>query len=599
MKTSARFNVSVRSTQRLIGLVMLVGLVLAVAACAPAAAPPEVVTEEVPAMEETTGYMPWSPVWRERPALAASSSKAESQVLRWGTYYAQRYPYPFETSGGYAVSGMLNMAFETLFWMNPDGTLEGRLAESYSTSDDETVWTIKVKPGIQAVGGEPFTAEDVKKSIELHASPNTGSRGTTYARFIKGYDAMRAEENPATELEGITVIDDLTVEIELTAPFRDFGAILSLPHRFLMAETSHYKPPTEGETPWFVGHGATGPFMIATEPKWAGPSEPDSFEVVPNPNWRGDAPELERVVLKYFADPQTALIAYENDEYDVSEKYGPLEAAELLEPGRVTSNEMFPFQYEVSRSFYIARDIPPMDDVNVRQALAHAVDFKIIADTLLRGMWQPACQLIPMGWPGYIDGECHTPKYDPELARQLISESKYGSVENMPQIRLHVGEAGFGGQVGHLSRIAQAMQQYWKQNLGLEVVIERSRDVFRANPELYQIVRRSYAARYPGLSAVCENADPNGTYNRSRAESWGPPEAEELCFTADTTMDLAEAIPMYQEAGRQFFADVYSIGHFTEPAYMLVKPWVSDWDSLFGSLDHGVRDPESLFIAEH
>ena len=143
------------------------------------------------------------------------------------------------------------------------------------------------------------------------------------------------------------------------------------------------------------------------------------------------------------------------------------------------------------------------------------------------------------------------------------------------------------------------MQQYWKQNLGLEVVIERSSEVFQSNPDLYQIVRRSYAARYPGLSSVCENADPMGTYNRGRPESWGPPDAEELCAQADMMMNLEEAIPLYQEAGRQFFADVYSIGHFTEPAYMLVKPWVSEWDSLFGSLDHGVRDPENLFIAAH
>ncbi len=593
-KIAALNGGGIKSVNILMGLLILVALALA-AACAPAPAPSQAAQVEAP---EAAAYMPWSPVWRERPALSADTTKAETQVLRWGTYYGQSYPYPFETSAGYAVSGMLNMAFETLFWMNPDGMLEGRLAESFSASEDATVWTIKLKAGIQAADGEPFTAEDVKKSIELHASPNTGSRGTTYARFIQGYDAMRAEENPATELEGVRVVDDLTVEIELTKPFRDFGAILALPHRFLMAETSHYRPPAEGEMPWFVGHGATGPFMIATEPKWVGPTEPGSFELVPNPYWRGDAPVLEKVMLKYFADPQTALIAYENDEYDISEKYGPLEAAELLEPGRPTSDEMWPFQYEVSRSFYIARDLAPVDDVKVRQALAHAIDFKVIADTLLRGMWQPACQLIPLGWPGFIEGECHTPTYDPELARQLISESKYGSVENMPQIRLHVGESGFGGQVGHLTRIAQAMQQYWKQNLGLEVVIERSRDVFRANPELYQIVRRSYAARYPGLSSVCENADPMGTYNRSRADSWGPPAAEELCLKADTTMDLEEAIPLYQEAGRQFFADVYSIGHFTEPAYMLVKPWVSEWDSLFGSLDHGVRNPEHLFIAE-
>ena len=107
-------------------------------------------------MSETTDYMPWSPVWRVRPALSADGPMAESQVLRWGTYYGQRYPFPFETSAGYAVSGMLNMAYETLFWMNQNGTLEGRLAEGFSASEDETVWTITLKAGIQARMGNPL-----------------------------------------------------------------------------------------------------------------------------------------------------------------------------------------------------------------------------------------------------------------------------------------------------------------------------------------------------------------------------------------------------------------------------------------------------------
>ena len=162
-------------------------------------------------------------------------------------------------------------------------------------------------------------------SIELHASPNTGSRGTTYARYIKGFDAMRAEENPATELEGITVIDDLTVQIELTQPFRDFAAILSLPHRFLMAELrttdrrrrmrrlvrrSRRDRPLHDRDRAYLGRTVGAGLVRARAQSQLARRCPDSA--------KGRAEVL--------FGPQTALIAYENDEYDVSEKYGPLEA---------------------------------------------------------------------------------------------------------------------------------------------------------------------------------------------------------------------------------------------------------------------------------
>ena len=82
-----------KKSKIMIGLLMLVVLAIT-AACTPAAAPPQAGQMGESAMSETTDYMPWSPVWRVRPALSADGPMAESQVLRWGTYYGQRYPFP-------------------------------------------------------------------------------------------------------------------------------------------------------------------------------------------------------------------------------------------------------------------------------------------------------------------------------------------------------------------------------------------------------------------------------------------------------------------------------------------------------------------------
>ena len=60
----------------------------------------------------------------------------------------------------FAVSPMA----ETLFWPKPDGTLEPKLAESYTVSDDGLVYTVKLRPDVKWHDGEPFTAEDVRYS---------------------------------------------------------------------------------------------------------------------------------------------------------------------------------------------------------------------------------------------------------------------------------------------------------------------------------------------------------------------------------------------------------------------------------------------------
>jgi oligopeptide transport system substrate-binding protein len=243
-------------------------------------------------------------------------------------------------------------------------------------------------------------------------------------------------------------------------------------------------------------------------------------------------------------------------------------------------------------------DKPPLDDVKVRQALIHAVDFQTISEAVLRGMWYPLDSMIPPGFPGY-DGKNHWLEYDPEKARQLIAESSYGSVENMPEIRLVASELGGTAGVSHITSIALAMQQYWKKNLGLEVIMTGSGPEYQENSDLYQIRRSATAARYAGLSAaICDNVNPSSTYMARWEGSIGDPLSDEQCLQADI-LPLEEAIPIYQEMNDRFLQEGYMIGGFRQYDYLAIKPWVSHWGRRMGGLSFGVYDAEKIFIADH
>ena len=105
-----------------------------------------------------------------------------------------------------------NMLFSTLVKIQSDGTYSNDLATDYTVSDDGTVYTFKLNPDAKFTDGTPVTAADAAFSLNV-ATGFEKSWIKNYLKSIKGTAAMA--DGSATELEGVKVVDDNTLEITL------------------------------------------------------------------------------------------------------------------------------------------------------------------------------------------------------------------------------------------------------------------------------------------------------------------------------------------------------------------------------------------------
>ena len=102
------------------------------------------------------------------------------------------------------------------------------LAESYTTNPDGTIYTFKLRPNLKFSDGSPVTSADVKASWERALRlARPGGYASKFLHPIQGADAILS--GTSTELEGVDVIDDRTIEIHLSSTNRSFELALAHP----------------------------------------------------------------------------------------------------------------------------------------------------------------------------------------------------------------------------------------------------------------------------------------------------------------------------------------------------------------------------------
>ena len=352
-------------------------------------------------------------------------------------------------------------------------------------SPDGRVYTFHLREDAKFHNGKPVTAQDFKWSIERVANPLTAS--PVVDQYLGDVVGVKERlEGDASEVTGVRVIDDHTLEITIDAPKSYFLAKLTYPTAFVLDREN-----VETGRRWFRNPNGTGPFKLA---KYV-PGE--SLTLTRNENYHLGPPFLDKV--RFLLSGGTGMLMYENDEIHIT-GVGVADLDRVLDP----TNSLNAQLHKAPPSFstdYIGMNVgvPPFkDDPKLRQALNYAIDKQVIAKDVLAGLVVPAAGILPPEFPGY-NASLEGYQYDPVKASQLLKESKYwADLEkgNAPTIILTTA-GSFGSSVG---LDLEVILEMWRQNLGIEVEVLQTefatylQDLNKRRFEMFQI---GWIADYP------------------------------------------------------------------------------------------------------
>jgi peptide/nickel transport system substrate-binding protein len=307
----------------------------------------------------------------------------------------------------------VDLVYESLVQIDGEGNLIPDLATSWEPSEDFATWTFKLREGVTFHDGTPFNADAVKFNYDrlLRVPGQSGGAWTNYA------DANTVE-----------VVDDSTVRFKLTAPFPGLPMDM-LYGRYKIASPTFIQEnatPEDPEAMEFMATNAsgTGPFKLVE-------FVPDQRVVFEKNDayWGGEpggrsTPEIDRLVFQIIKDPETARIELEAGRVDIVESPPPAQFTALRNtPGLQLSS------FKVPRVAYLTMDVSsaPLDDLKVRQAIAHAINYEELIAAGELGTAFPLCGLIPDGLTATVPQDpslCLYP-YDVEKAKALMAESGY------------------------------------------------------------------------------------------------------------------------------------------------------------------------------
>ncbi|MFQ5595586.1 MAG: ABC transporter substrate-binding protein, partial [Anaerolineae bacterium] len=447
--------------------------------------------------------------------------------------------------------------FSGLVSLNPDLEIVPDLAASWDVDETGTVYTFHLRQDAQFHDGRPVTAQDFKWSFERALDPATLSTvSSLYLNDIIG--AVDKLEGRADEVEGIKVIDDHTLEITIDAPKAYFLAKLTYPTGFVLDQQNV----ESGGRTWTDKPNGTGAFRLR-EYRLG-----EEIVLERNRFYYGEPkPALQRV--QFLLSGGSAMIMYESGDIDAT-PIGLADIERILDPTDPLHDELTVVAPTLS-TFYVGlnNSIPPFDDPKIRQAFNYAIDKDVLANVVLRRTRVPAEGVLPPRMPGY-NPDLNIYDFDVEKAKQLIAESKYGSVDNIPDITLST--SGAGSEPG---TVATAVIGMLEQNLGIEVsveLIESAVFLSEVGEGNYQMFVLGWSADYPDpqdfLDILFYSQSANNHMNYSNSD------VDRLLEAARVEQDADKRMQLYQEIERMVVEDAPWIPLFHNAEYWLTKPYV-------------------------
>lgn len=280
--------------------------------------------------------------------------------------------------------------FEGLTRFAPDGTIRPALAASWDIAPDGTAYTFHLRDGVTFHDGTTMDAQDVKFSLDR----------------ARAADSVNAQKPLFAGIAAVDVVDPLTVKVTLKAADGNFPFNMAWGDAVIVApETAA----TEATAP--VG---TGPFRFTS---WA---QGDRIVIDRNPAYWGTPVALRQATFRFIADPTAAYAALMAGDVDAFPNFP---APETLP--QIAADPRFKVivgSTEGETILAMNNRQPPLDNLKVRAAIAHAINRQEIIDGAMFGLGTPIGTHFPPHNPDYVDLTALS-AYDPEKSKALLAEA--------------------------------------------------------------------------------------------------------------------------------------------------------------------------------
>jgi peptide/nickel transport system substrate-binding protein len=335
--------------------------------------------------------------------------------------------------------------YDSLLAFDESGKIGPHLAKNWVVSPDGKEVSLTLNGDVTCHDGAPFTAEDVKYTIDR-------------ALDAKNPSITKASWGPITSVD---VVNPETVSVKFSSPFGAFLSFMTDPMASMLCRGDAQLGDKFGVSA-AIG---TGPFKLVS---W---TKGDQIVLERNTAYKNfglppqnkGAPHIAKLVVKNITEAQSRLAGLKTGELQVAEP--PLAEVTTIKDDKTltlvtaknTGQDNF-FEFAVHR--------PPFNDARARKAIAYALDIDGALDIVYGGLVDR--ERCPVAHPvmGSEEDFCKSVgyDYDPEKAKALLAELGYG-----PDKPLDVVMLSWTG--GDRDKLVQVFQNQLQQ-VGIHAKIE-------------------------------------------------------------------------------------------------------------------------------
>ncbi|MBY8912493.1 peptide ABC transporter substrate-binding protein [Bacillus sp. YC2] len=474
---------------------------------------------------------------------------------------------PFSLHPGLAndsvSGGVIRQTFEGLTRVNSKGEPEEGMASKIETSKDGKTYTFTIRDGAKWSNGDPVTAQDFEYAWKWALDPNNESQYAYQLYYIKGAEAANTGKGKIDDV-GVKAVNDKTLKVELNNPTPYFLQLTSfytyMPINKKIAEKHKNWNTNAGEN-----YVSNGPFKM-TAWKHSG-----SIDLVKNDEyWDKDSVKLKKINMVMINNNNTELKKFQAGELDwAGMPLGQLPTESLPTLKKDGSLNVKPIAGVYWYKFNT--EAKPLNNVNIRKALTYALDRASIVKNVTQGEQIPAMAAVPPSMKGFKDNtKGYFKDNDVKTAKEFLDkglkELGVKKASDLPAIKL-----SFNTDEAH-AKIAQAVQEMWKKNLGVNVELDNSEwNVYidKLHSQDYQIGRMGWLGDFNDPINFLELfRDKEGGNNDT---GWEDPEFKKLLNQSQLETDPDKRIEELKKA-EKIFLDAMPVA----PVYFYTDTWVQD-----------------------